>query len=921
MSAARDRRSSSLSTVALGLRSMRSFRGALVALGIVVLLATAGVVAWPSITASLVSSDARYQLSAQPSAATSLGGTLSVQTYIGGPSDAGGLWDSVPAALTKGRRNMQPALRAVTEPGRFVGRSDGVSRGSTAPPGIAVVPVASDPPRSALGISVEGDPELRSDARLVDGRWPKGGVDDGETEVVMSAKAARALKWKLGTTRTLNLDIDPVAESRLRFPGDTEGKPRLNLRLVGTVAPHDASSDFWTLDPVRADLGRGVSSDPNLKTPLYHGLVWMDADAWPKTAVALGSPYLSTWYGIDDGAVAVPALRDISAAATSFVATPIPVGSENTGQDLRLSTQLPDIINEILSRIASVPTLLAIVAIGPLGAAIAVLFSGARLMASRRARSYELMRARGGSEWRVRGGAALEAAAFTVPAAIVGGVAASLVTGAGASAAWLIAACALLPPIAIAATASSPTIGRGRRRPVLSWTVELLVILLAAAACIVLAQRGAQAVANPLSIDPLLVATPLLLVFALCIVVLRLYPPLLHGIGRLALAARGAVGPVGWATAARGGAGRLWPLFAMLTGVAVAVFAGNTLTVVLTGGHEDALRRVSADITVQADLSEAQLKQLGELPDVAAVAPVRLVGYADASTGQTVATYLVDAGEVMRAQSDVPADSKLFPVGSSGIGGATVLGGLPTSTRPDSFAFNDGRDRMPVRVVDHAKTSAAPFLTDPSWALIDQRTAPASVRAASTPTAALIDVRPGADVAAVADQVNPIVGADAVVDSTSAAQDRQEQGPLLPGIQKLMLAGSLLAVIMAVAALLLTLAMGRRARVRLLSVLRTLGFDRGQSAALVAWEVTPLALTAIVVGVLTGLGLSWLVLDAVDLRPITGALERADFAVSWQAVAVVVGVFALGTAIAVGSAVVAARRADPARSLRAEEET
>jgi len=654
---------------------------------------------------------------------------------------------------------------------------------------------------------------------------------------------------------------------------------------------------------------------------LLHGVVWMNADSWPELAFALGAPYLSTWYGINSAAVTVPALPSIAAATTAFVATPITVGSGPTAAEMRLSTQLPDIIHDILARIGSVPTLLAIVAIGPLGAAIAVLFSGARLMASRRARSFELLRSRGGSERRVRGAAALEAAAVTVPAAIVGGVAAMVVTGAGASVLWLIAACAILPPFAIAATASSPTKGRARRRPVLSWTVELLVILLAAAACVVLAQRGTQAVSDPLSVDPLLVATPLLLVFAVSVLVLRLYPPLLHGLGRLALAARGAVGPVGWATAARGGAGRLWPLFAMLTGVAVAVFAGNTLTVVLSGGHEDALRRVGADITVRANLTDAQLKRLSNVPDIAGVAPLRLVGYADASSGQTLATYLVDAREMITVQSDLPSGAALFPTGSSGIGGATVLGGLPSSARPHSFAFDDGRVRMPVHVVAHAKVTAAPVLSDTAWALIDQRTVPASVRAEAVTAAALIDVRAGADVGKVVAEVQRVAGRAAVVNSTAAAEALAEKGPLLPGIQYLMLAGSLLAVIMAISALLLTLAMGRRARVRLLSVLRTLGFDRGQSAALVAWEVTPLALTAIVAGVVTGLGLSWLVLDAVDVRPITGALARPEFEVSWPGVAVVVGVFVLGTAIAVGSAVVAARRADPARSLRAEEET
>jgi len=369
---------------------------------------------------------------------------------------------------------------------------------------------------------------------------------------------------------------------------------------------------------------------------------------------------------------------------------------------------------------------------------------------------------------------------------------------------------------------------------------------------------------------------------------------------------------------------------------------------VLSGADQDALARVGADVTVSGSLTPQQLQRVRDVPGVDRVAALRLVGYGGATGGENAATYLVDLDAVDAVQADVPAARRLIDptpratgdtaTDDRGAGAATgsmadrgagstadaVIGGFEASSRPTAFSFSDDSGehvtRVPVRIVGHDSASAAPFLSDQVWALLDQSAVPASLRAQGHVAAVLISTSGHADVAAVAKRVSAIAGPDASVDSAAAAQQRQRGGPLLPGIQDLMLAGAVASVLMAVAALLLTLAMGRAARTRLLGVLRTLGFDRGQSAALVAWEVAPLTATAIVAGAVTGIGLSALVLVALDLRPVTGALARPEFAVSWWMVGLVVAVFAIGAAIAVTVAVVHARRADTARTLRAEEE-
>ncbi|WP_460516434.1 FtsX-like permease family protein [Humibacter antri] len=910
---------------------MRAFRSGFAALGIVVLLATAGVVVWPAATSALVTSDARDRLAQTPAAARDFTGTVPVQLQpaeTGRPaSTATALMAGLPNALLQARHDMQPALHAITRPGRFVARSDGVARPNVAP-GLHVQPVATDPVRSELGFSVEADPELHSDAVLADGHWPTGGLGDRTLEVATAAATAEHLKWKVGTTRTVDLDMSAVQTSPLSQEAGTAETFPLKFRLVGTVTPRNPSADYWALDPVRASLGESVSAGDS-KTALYHGVVWMDPDAWPQLASALGDPYVSAWYGVDPSAMEVGDLPGISAAATAFLAQPIDTGAGVTVPPLRMTSRLPYVAQSITAREGPVPTLLAIVAIGPLGAAVAVLFVGARLMTSRRARELQLLRARGGSERRVRGSLALQTALVTVPAAVVGGVGAMLATSgvmdaATASAVLLIAVCAIVPPCAVAITASPE--GTGKRRPVTALIAELFVLALACAACVLLLQRGATTATDPSSVDPLLVATPLLLVFAVCVLVLRVYPALLRLIGRAARSSRGAVSPVGWAAASRGGAGGRWPLFAMLTGVAVAVFASTTFTTLVTSAQADAVARVGADVTVSARLSDAQLAALRRIDGVTSVAPLRLVGYASTPAGENVAAYLVDARAIGAAQANVADGQRLFPAAdnrtSTAESGHTsiVLGGLPASPSVTSLSFDDGRTTVPVHVVHRAKDVDVPFLTDEAWALVDQAHVPASLREESTAMFAMVGVRPGVDTAKVAAAALSVAGKSAHVDSVQAERMRQGQGPLLAGIQNLMLAGTVLALFMAVGALLLTLAMARGQRIKLLAVLRTLGFDRTQSAALVAWEVVPLAATAIVAGVLTGIGLSWLVVAAVDLRAVTGALAKPALAISPGAVGLVVALFALGTAAALAFAVAAARRSDPARTLRATEE-
>jgi putative ABC transport system permease protein len=85
---------------------------------------------------------------------------------------------------------------------------------------------------------------------------------------------------------------------------------------------------------------------------------------------------------------------------------------------------------------------------------------------------------------------------------------------------------------------------------------------------------------------------------------------------------------------------------------------------------------------------------------------------------------------------------------------------------------------------------------------------------------------------------------------------------------------------------------------------------------IVAWEIAPVAVTAIAVGIAVGLGLPFLILGVVDLRAVIGGLSPVVVTIPWLVVAL--GVAGFGAVIATAGAISigVARRVDPARQLR-----
>src|SRR5699024_10725359 len=101
--------------------------------------------------------------------------------------------------------------------------------------------------------------------------------------------------------------------------------------------------------------------------------------------------------------------------------------------------------------------------------------------------------------------------------------------------------------------------------------VEVLVVVAAIGSCVALNMRGLDSADG--GVDPLLAATPLLVAFAVTMLVMRLYPAPVAAISRRLRRGRGTVAYLGTARATRDPAGGLVPMLALVVGLSIAAFS------------------------------------------------------------------------------------------------------------------------------------------------------------------------------------------------------------------------------------------------------------------------------------------------------------------------------------------------------------
>jgi putative ABC transport system permease protein len=897
-----------LTAAGLSRRNLAASRGGLFALAIVVLIATAAIVGWPRLNGALLDDDLAYRASSAGAVLRDLQSSVDAEIQPGlasGDPFTGTVepvWDALPHTLSTIRRTLPPALRTIVEPGRYVGRDDGPSGNGVPASGSPNAPVAS-----SFDLSIEANPELKTDAILDHGSWPaaiKSITDPEPLQVVTTTASAKTLHWKVGETQTLSL----------AFVGEQ------TVVLAGTVKPRDVGTDFWQLDRSRAAAGYVSSPDGDHKT--YHAVIWMDASSWPVVALAFKGESVRYWYPVNGKAMTVAALPAIGADLQRFLSVPRQVGTVDPPVSLRFSTGLQSIVNDFDARAAPATALLAVIATGPLGTGLAVLLLGVILLVDRRFSSLALIRSRGATEGRVRIMVAIETAVATIPAAIVGTIAAIwLTTGPVAWSAIVAAvACALVPPVAAAVRAGAFPAKASRtgiaRRGRWRWVVEILLVALAALSVVLLLQRGLAPSSTSVGADPLLTLVPLLLAAASAVLVLRFFPFALAWLGAVLRRRKSAVGYIGWATSARGRT-RFIPVFAVIAGVGVAVFSLSILATERAGIEDAALSQVGAPISITGTaFSQSTVKRLEAIPGLANVTPINSAGGVSLSgVDENIALFTVDGRRLAALQAALPPSLREFAsLGTLTHGRAIAVGGgFQQHPRTDSTI--ESTPPVPVHLIEESG-AASKFISDAPWLLVDRAAIPANSILPSQALAVLAAVQPGTDVAAVRARILTLAGSGAVVTSTSDIVGQLRAAPLVTGLEDISLAAVLLSGLMCVIALMLTLVMNSGERIRLVAELRVLGFSRRQSGALTAWEVAPTSVLGIVAGGIVGVVLAIVVVASTNLAGLVGSASRPILVIDPAYVGAVIAAFGVAAIVATVIAIALARRISPARVLR-----
>lgn len=827
------------------------------------------------------------------------------------PDDVDAVWGNQEQHLLDIRAGMPQPLRGITTAPLSV-----LATG----PAQAHVPGAG--PGSPVYRVLPGfDPRLREHVRLTSGEWPapvEGTVPGAPVvEVVFADAVAEGMQWELGEERRM-----PVAD------GDQQ------VRLVGTVTAVDPGDGFWTHLP--------LALEPSIVTaglgpPEITGVAFVDPASWPAFADARMPATMQAWFPVvgdritaDETRTLIGQLDEFSSDVQTLGAGPQVFFGMTVGE-VTFSSGLRDALHEAAAAASASDAVLATIASGPIGVMVAVLVLGARVVFERRRAGLELAAARGASPRQLRGILAIEGLAIGVPAAFVGGIAGTVAIAADAGwAGWMIAAVFALTPAALLvsrAPALSPLrraradLGaRGRDR--VRWIAEALVTVLAAVALVLLLRRGLVTSAADTGVDPLLAAVPLLLSLVACIAVLHLYPLPLGALVRHASGRASLVPFLGSARALRDPSAGLVPVLAVVVGVSVAVFSAVLLGTVQSGIERSADAEVGADASVAGTpFTREQQAAFAEVPGVAAIAPV----YASTPTrvsidGRSRSTTLivVDAAEMRTVQSGrvdaTPLPEALAGSGDDGV--PVVLSRVIASSIEGADEVEiDGDPFEAVGVVD----GSTAYLDRASWIIMDRANAEPFTDTL-VPRRVLVRFEPGADAALVAAELAEIAGPNARVTTPEDFRTELDARPTTRGLVVALIAAIVLASLLTALAIVLTLVVGRPARERLLPLLTTLGLPRRGERALVAWEIGPVAVVALVAGAALGVLLPLVVLQGVDLRAFTSGDRQPVVAYEPWLIAAVLAGSVLVTVVAAAAASRIDGRVNLARAMRTEEE-
>ncbi|MEU2199596.1 FtsX-like permease family protein [Isoptericola sp. NPDC019482] len=758
---------------------------------------------------------------------------------------------------------------------------------------------------------------MTEDLRLVEGEWPaatpvvtgfNGPEGDEPVQVVLSRQAADTLGWELGGTYAMDVWKSPP------------------LRVVGLTEPVDPDASTWYHQPFgrKAQLGVTPSGSTIATAAVYVDPAMIGSLAFREVKTELWYPVTVEGLRSDD----VATLADQVRGLTHETLTVLP-GDPAT---LQARTALSDVLDALMRERVTTDAILAVLVVGPLGALGAVVVLAARLVVERRRAALAVLLARGATGARLRLLTATEGLAVSLPAAVVGVLLGLLVRPGEVTGTQLLwAAGAALAPAVAAAAVTVPRSLRGERRDLAAgtggrWrrTAELAVVGVAALAVVLLARRGVVGGAGGGGVDPLVAATPLLVAAAAALVAVRAIPLLARGLERLLSRRRDLVPFLGAARATRAPAGGVVPALALVLAVSVGASSAVLLSTVDAGVARQAHVDLGADLRVSGPALAAEdvtaLRAVDGVTAVATAARATETGQLRSSDGSSRAVQVVavDAAGLATVQAGVPeAPADVAALARPAADGALPVLALrvPGVAAGETGLVLDLQDESADVVVTGATDRVPGVIDAPSTLVLDAGVLAGPLDLPTEPRTALLALDDGADPARVAGAVAHVLPGATVDDRTTVAAELLES-PAARGIAtgawvSVALAGVLVALTVA-----LTLVLAAPDRERLLAVLRSMGVRRSETRGLVAWEVAPGALGALVVGTLVGVAVPALLRARVDLTALTGGGPQP--ALTADPVLVAVGVVGFVATVVVGAALatVAGRRGATPERLR-----
>lgn len=917
-------------------------------LALLVALVACATTLWPRYILDMNSRQLPYQVSALSAQQRDLSAvwTASIvpapdQTY---PS-VEETWGSLIDGLEQTRQAQPEPLRSMMQPGQFFIDLGGDELTRRPPEGTRFAEIT---------IENRIDPLLPEHVDLVSGEWPQivlnaspqlpaetipEGVPSGPVQVLLLDQAAQELGLEAGDEFGLRQDAEFA-----------------DYLLSGTFTPKDPEAPRWEHMPNSISVGELYSGDRGL-TGLFTAYL---PPANPGSTGPMTTNSMKLFYPLDAQTVRGNEVDTVTAQLIRLSSTQQDLRLPDDPGDMNMQVNSPDInlsqppvrttfSTEVLSTFEALSqqqrataSILAVVAAGPAGVALAVFALAARLITSRRQPTLALATARGGSRAQTRGVMALEGLLVGVPAAVAGHYAATLINpGSSGWGEWVWVALVGLAPAVLLATTTS-TADRSSRRDLrgravsrLRLLVEVIVLALAGIAVWRLFDRGltgvtrtaaeepsggaAAPVAVDTGVDLLMAATPILLALAACVITLRLYPAPVHALLAFFRGRRGLTNFLGAARAVRDPAGGVIPALAVILGVSVAVLTTVLASTISTGTELGVWRSTGADVRLSGpQWSDDEVAALRDVEGVADVASARSAAHnldltTDAGIARGLKVYIVDSN-----LPQVWADTPLAPLPDALF---TSSGTTPVLTGGDLEPGSEAgtlEQIGPVEVVGHVDDLPG-VRTRGDFLVVDR--AQWEAAGGNTPAGEVVLVRAD-DPEHTEALVTALNGAvpNALAETPRDKLTVFQEAPVTGTMLSLFITAVVATTVLTVLAVLFVQLMGATARTSLFAVLRTLGLSQRQARGLTAWELGPLVAMACAVGAALGLIVPWLLLRAIDLTGLTGGAEQPALAVNW----LVLGPVALGILAAVALAIAVSAtmsgRADLTTQLRRGEE-